>query len=130
MPIAINQQEWHVGMGPDPQGVRAFCDSKNITFQSFSPLCGPCGPGNDRELITGKLVNDIADEHGKTGAQVALKWLVENGSPVIARTNSPVHLAQNMDLFNWKLTDEEVARLNAAKSPPSVETVADDCKIP
>jgi len=38
VPIAINQQEWHVGMGVDPEGVRSFCDAHNITFQSFSPL--------------------------------------------------------------------------------------------
>merc|ERR1712203_978756 len=129
VPIAINQQEWHVGMGPDPEGVRSYCDAHNITFQSFSPLCGPCGDKLDRELITGDLVTGIGKNHGKTGPQVALKWLVENGSPVIAKTSSQEHLAQNMDLFSWDFTAVEMQALNAATSPPSVETVANDCKI-
>jgi len=129
VPIAINQQEWHVGMGPDPEGVRSYCDAHNITFQSFSPLCGPCGDKLDRELITGDLVTGIGKNHGKTGPQVALKWLVENGSPVIAKTSSQEHLAQNMDLFSWDFTADEMQALNAATSPPSVETVANDCKI-
>merc|ERR1712179_558744 len=126
VPVAINQQEWHVGMGPDPEGVRSFCDEHNITFQSFSPLCGPCGTD---ELLTGKLVTRIGAAHNKSGSQVSLRWLVENGSPVIAKTHNPMHLALNMDLFSWKLTDEEFSTLNAAASPPSVETVAADCKL-
>lgn len=129
VPVAVNQQEWHVGMGPDPEGVRSYCDAHNITFQSFSPLCGPCGEGLDHELITGELVTSIGEAHGKTGAQVALRWLVENGSPVIAKTSNPKHLAQNMDLFAWELTAAELEKLNAATSPPSVETVAADCQI-
>jgi diketogulonate reductase-like aldo/keto reductase len=126
VPIALNQQEWHVGMGVDPEGVRTFCDAHNITFQSFSPLCGPCGTS---ELINGELVTGIGAAHNKTGSQVSLKWLVENGSPVISKTNNPKHLALNMDLFGWQLTEEELKKLGAATSPASVETVADDCKL-
>merc|ERR1712232_185019 len=96
VPVAINQQEWHVGMEPDPEGVRSFCDAHNITFQPFSPLCGPCGT---HELITGNLVTGIGAAHNKSGSQVSLRWLVENGSPVIAKTDNPKHLALNMDLF-------------------------------
>jgi diketogulonate reductase-like aldo/keto reductase len=129
VPIAINQEEWHVGMGPDPEGVRSFCDAHGITYQSFSPLCGPCPEPHKFELINGSLVSDIARNHGKSPAQVSLKWLVENGSPVIARTSNLEHLHQNMDLFSWTLTAEEHRRLDAAISPPSFETVASDCML-
>jgi diketogulonate reductase-like aldo/keto reductase len=126
VPIAINQQEWHVGMGPDPESVKSFCDAHNITFQSFSPLCGPC---DGDELIKGELVTSIGAAHNKTGAQVSLKWLVSHGSPVIPRTSNVQHLAMDMDLFSWELTAEEMSRLNAATQPESVETVAADCQL-
>jgi diketogulonate reductase-like aldo/keto reductase len=128
VPLAVNQQEWHVGMGPDPQGVVSYCDAHGITYQSFMPLCNPkyC---NSTELYDGKLVTDIGKAHGKVGPQVALKWLVESGSPVIPKTSNPDHLAEDMDLFSWDLTKAEFERLSSATSPPSVEPVADDCKI-
>lgn len=126
VPIAINQQEWHVGMGTDPEGVVSFCNAHGITYQSFSPLCGPCG---SEELITGDLVTGIGAAHGKSGAQVALKWLVNNGSPVISKTSNPKHLAENMDLFGWELTPSEMESLSNATSPPSAEPVSEDCKI-
>lgn len=126
LPIAINQQEWHVGMGPDPESVKSFCDAHNITFQSFSPLCGPC---DTDALIEGELVTSIGTAHNKTGAQVSLKWLTTHGSPVIPKTSNGQHLAQDMDLFGWELTAAEMSRLDAATKPASVETVADDCKL-
>merc|ERR1712194_518940 len=105
VPIAINQQEWHVGMGPDPQGVRSYGEKHGITFQSFSPLCGPCGDVLDKELISGDLVT------------------------VIAKTDKLDHLKENLDLFRFKFSAEDLRALNGAASPPSVETVAADCKI-
>jgi len=126
VPIALNQQEWHVGMGPDPEGVKSFCDKHNITYMSFSPLCGPCGTA---ELFNGTLVTTIGAKHNKTGPQIALKWLVDQGSPVIPRTLNPKHMAEDMNLFNWELSKDAKSKLDAATSPASVETVAADCKI-
>merc|ERR1712137_732953 len=95
VPIAVDQEEWHVGMGPDPQGLVSFCKKHGISYQSFSPLCGPCGHPGDKELINGSLVTSIGKAHNVSGAQVALKWLVEQGSPVIAKSNKPAHLREN-----------------------------------
>jgi diketogulonate reductase-like aldo/keto reductase len=68
---AINQVQYHVGMGS--AGINAtdmsftFGRQHNITYQSFSPLCGPCGTD---ELLSGELVTTIGKRHNKTGAQV------------------------------------------------------------
>ena len=93
IPIAVNQVQYHVGMGsPTTSGAnatdnKAFCDRSGITYQSFSPLCGPCqdAKGNpDRSLILGKLVQSIGKKYGKSGAQVSLKWQVQQGIPVVS----------------------------------------------
>merc|ERR1719253_1746156 len=106
-------------MGEDPEGVNSFCKAHGIQFQSFSPLCGPCGASALEELTRGPLVTSIGKAHNKTGAQVSLRWLVEMGSPVIPKTTNLRHMQENFDLFEWRLTAEERIRLSAATSPPS-----------
>merc|ERR1719263_2605375 len=105
---AVNQQEWHVGMGPDPEGVVSFCQKHGISYQSFSPFCGPCGPAAHKELISGPLVSSIGKAHNVSGAQVSLRWLVQSGSPVTAATTNPKHLQEDMNIFSFHLTDGEM----------------------
>lgn len=130
--ISVNQQEWHVGMGPDPEGVVSFCKKHGISYQSFSPFCGPCGPDAHKELISGPMVTAIGKAHNVSGAQVSLRWLVQQGSPVVPKSSNPAHLRQNLDIFQhgFELTEKEMAQLNAATSPPSAEPVSGDCKLP
>ncbi len=64
--------------GPNATDDMEFDQSKGITYESFSPLCGPCGT---TELIDGDLVTSIGKKYGKSGAQVSLRWQVQNGIP-------------------------------------------------
>jgi len=128
--IAVNQQEWHVGMGTDPVGVVSFCKSKGISYQSFSPLCGPCGKTGKDSLLFGPQVTSIGKAHNVSGAQVSLRWLVQQGSPVIPKSSVEKHLHEDLDLFSFNLTDAEMAQLSAMTSPPSAEPVSGDCKLP
>merc|ERR1719411_1285244 len=105
---ATNQVEYHIGMGPQGPNAtdyKVWTQAQGIHYTSFSPLCGPCGT---HELITGELVTSIGKNHGKSGAQVSLKWLVQQGIPVIPKSSNPAHLQQNFDLFDWQLTDAEM----------------------
>jgi len=121
VPIAVNQVQYHVGMGSAPGTAtddKSFFDDKGILYQSFSSLCGPCDPPDNMELINGTLVTEIGAAHNKTGAQVALKWLVQQGIPVIPKSDRDSHLVENMALFDFELSAAEMARLTAATSPP------------
>jgi len=120
VPIAVNQVQYHVGMGAAPNAAtddKAFFESKGILYQSFSPLCGPCNPPDNLELINGSLVTSIGAAHNKTGSQVALRWLVQQGIPVIPKSDNPMHLKENMELFDFTLTEDEMKRLSAATKP-------------
>merc|ERR1711990_981265 len=70
----VNQVKFHVGMGTDPIGLKSYCDAHGIHMQAYSPL----GNGGT-ELITGDLVKSVGANHNKTGAQVSLRWIHENG---------------------------------------------------
>jgi diketogulonate reductase-like aldo/keto reductase len=136
VPVAVNQVQYHVGMGQSGGNANDdmdFVRQKGILYESFSPLCGPCNPPDNTELITGELVTSIGKAHNKTGPQVALKWLVQQGIPVIPKSSKAKHIQENMDLFGWTLTDDEMNRLTMAESPavgggPS-PTDSGDCSI-
>merc|ERR1712014_336702 len=109
---AVNQVKFHVGMGTDPIGLKSYCDDHGIHMQAYSPL----GNGGT-ELITGDLVSGIGDNHNKTGAQVSLRWIYENGVSLATKTTKQSHMEQDLDVFNFELAAEEKQTLDAATSP-------------
>jgi len=120
VPIAINQVQYHVGMGsagPLANDDKTFIQAEGILYESFSPLCGPCTPPANKELLDGELVTKIGKAHGKAGPQIALKWMVQQGIPVIPKSSNPVHIKQNMELFDFNLTADEMSQLTAATTP-------------
>jgi diketogulonate reductase-like aldo/keto reductase len=115
---------------------KAYDKQRGVLYESFSPLCGPCAGTDAKELITGKLVTRIGAKHGKSGAQVALKWQVQQGIPVIPKTSNPAHAAENIDLFDWTLDEDDMAALTAATVPavagnpgPGGVPVSGDCDV-
>mmetsp|Transcript_40851 Transcript_40851/g.97662 ORF Transcript_40851/g.97662 Transcript_40851/m.97662 type:complete len:124 (+) Transcript_40851:1-372(+) len=97
-------------------------EGKGILFESYSSLCGPCPAPDNMELITGHLVTSIGAAHKKSGAQVALRWLVQQGIPVIPKSASSAHIKSNFEIFDFKLTEAEMSQLSAATSPPETGT--------
>ena len=134
---SINQVEYHVGSG-DVDHVRDYCRQYGIAFMSFSPLCGPCklqNPARD-SLVSGSFVSNIAKRYNKTAAQVALRFIVQQAlsmaenntmAGVIPKSNSITHIKENMDIFAWSLTDDDMQLLHAAQQPQAEEG---DCDVP
>jgi len=134
VPITLNQVEYHVG-SQDVDGVIETCRQHNITFMSFSPLCGPCQIDDPKDsLVTGDLVTSIGKKHGVSGSQVSLRFIVqqamEAGSPfggVIPKSNNMEHIQKNIDIFSFKLSDEEMDQLKKATVPAAE---GGDCDVP
>ena len=128
VPPAINQVEYHVG-SQDVDHVMALCQEYGITFMSFSPLCGPCELERPEDsLINGELVTEIASHYENISpSQVALRYIVQQGIPVIPKSNTASHIQSNADIFGFNLTEEDMARL-AAAIKPAAET--GDCDVP
>ena len=66
----------------------------------------------------------MARAHGKTAAQVALTWLVQQGIPFATATDNVKHILQDMDVFNWTLSTHEMAVLSTVRSAPPPIIVA------
>lgn len=81
----------------------------NIALQAWYPLGGR---GND-SIMGEPLIGELAKAHGKSPAQVILRWHVQQGNIVIPGSKTPSHIAQNIELFDFALTDEEMTRIAA-----------------
>lgn len=129
---SVNQVEYHVG-SQDIDDVIDKCKQEGIRFMSFSPLCGPCEISDRKySLITGDLVTSIGAKYGKSGSQVALRYIVQQAlttdhiGGVIPKSDNPRHLASNIDLFDFELSDEDMAALGAATEPAAIPG---DCDV-
>lgn len=116
---AVNQVKYHVGIdGSDPGGIKAYCDAKGIKLQAYSPLGGG-GKAHSSELITGELVSKIAKRHqGRSGAAIALRWVVQNGVPLSTKSGSLAHLREAIEMFDFTLSPADMALLNDFKITP------------
>lgn len=93
----------------------------NIKQENWYPLGGRQSNGL---LLKDPIINDIAKSHGKTPAQIIIRWHIQNGFIVIPGTSNPDYIKENIDIFNFTLTRNEmnkIRKLNTEKrifNPP------------
>ncbi|MBQ1084673.1 aldo/keto reductase [Nocardiopsis sp. B62] len=99
----VNQIELHPLLS---QGeMRAFDSAHNIATEAWSPL----GQG---ELLRHPLITRIAEEIERTPAQVLLRWHVQLGNVVIPKSVTPERIRANFEIFDFELSDEDMARID------------------
>ncbi|MGM0215330.1 aldo/keto reductase [Enterococcus sp. AZ109] len=87
-----------------------YIQDLSIVVQGWYPLGGR---GHTRELLGDEVITEIADVHGKSAAQVILRWNLQKGVVVIPGSSNPEHILENTQLYDFELTDEEMAAINA-----------------
>ena len=102
MPM-VNQVELHPGMPQEE--IVAFCSENHILVEASSPL------GNGKILQNPRLCH-IAEERKRTVAQICLQWAVRKGITVIPKTGSPARLKENIDIFDFTLTEAEIMEID------------------
>jgi len=108
----VNQVQFHAGMGSDPQGSRTFAEKNGVALQAWSPL-GTGGSGSS-DILHGKLTSSIGKKHGKSPVQVALKWILSHNVSIATKSSSKTHLAQDIDLFDFELDEDDMSQLDKA----------------
>jgi 2,5-diketo-D-gluconate reductase A len=101
---AVNQIEVHPWLGNEE--VRAFDAEHGIVTEAWSPL------GRGAVLADPTIVR-IAAEHGKTPAQVVLRWHLQRGDVVFPKSVTPARIEENFDLFDVELSDADLADITA-----------------
>ena len=87
-----------------------FIQEKGIVVQGWYPFGGR---GHTAELLGDETIVAIAQAHGVTAAQVILRWNLQKGVVVIPGSSNPEHIRENLDVFGFELTEEEMNRINA-----------------
>ncbi len=86
--------------------LREYLSQYGIVIEAWYPL----GHG-DKGLQEEPVFTKLAEKYGKTAAQVILRWHVQMGTSIIPGSKNPVHIADNADIFDFELTDEEMAEI-------------------
>jgi 2,5-diketo-D-gluconate reductase A len=87
---------------------RSFHTEHGIVTESYSPLGASGG-----ELRNDPVVTEIAEAHGRSPTQVVLRWHVQHGLVAIPRSGNPGRIAENIDIFDFELTPEQMDRITA-----------------
>ena len=92
------------------QDVVPFIQEKGIVVQCWYPLGGR---GYTAELLGNETLQTIAAAHGVSAAQVILRWDLQRGIVVIPGSSNPEHIRENLDLFSFELSEEEMRQIAA-----------------
>ena len=112
---AVNQIELHPYFTqPDVQKADA---EHGILTQAWSPIGGITfypGFGDDRvSVMDDPLLRELAAAHGKTPAQIMLRWHLQQGRSAIPKSTNPGRIAENFDVFDFELSADELSRIDA-----------------
>ena len=110
---AVIQNENHIFY----QGteLRDWCKKYGIRLESYYPFGGR---GHTKQSLENLVIKKIAAAHKKTSAQVIVRWHIQSGFIVIPGSSNPKHIVENYDVWDFSLTDEEmaaIAKLNTGK---------------
>lgn len=115
---SVNQVELHPHL--QQAELRAFHAEHGIATEAWSPLA-------QGAVLDAPVLTAIADAHGKTSAQVVLRWHIQLGNIVIPKSVTPKRIAENLDLFDFELSDAEIASIatldRAERTGPDPDTM-------
>ena len=101
-PLVTNQVEWHPFV--DQTETVAACRKHGLSVTAYSPLA-------KGKTMSDDVLSTIGMNYGKTGGQVALRFLLQQGAVVIPSTSKVERLSENMAVFDFELTAEDVAEI-------------------
>jgi 2,5-diketo-D-gluconate reductase A len=99
---------------------REYHAAHGIVTESWSPL----GASSD-ELRNNPVITGIAKEHGKSPTQVVLRWHIQLGLVTIPRSSNPGRIAENIDIFDFELNEQEMSTISGLDRGESVVTDSD-----
>ncbi|WP_433031507.1 aldo/keto reductase [Actinomycetospora sp. CA-053990] len=102
---AINQIELHPHM--QQAGLRSYHERHGIRTEAWSPI------GQGKGLLDAPEFADIAQAHGKSPAQVVLRWHIQLGNIIFPKSVTPERIRENFEIFDFELSDDEMNTINS-----------------
>jgi len=107
-PLVTNQIEWHPYL--DQSKVVAACRQHGLAVTAYSPIARGRAAGD-------KVLSTIGSQYGKTAGQISLRYLVQQGAVVIPRTARVERLSENIDIFDFALSETEMEEIRQLARP-------------
>ncbi len=99
----VNQVEFHPLL--NQKELRDYCKQHSIQMEAWSPLA-------QGKLLDNEVVKGIAEQHGKSTAQVIIRWDLEHEVITIPKSSNPDRIKQNFDVFDFELTKDDIRALD------------------
>jgi 2,5-diketo-D-gluconate reductase A len=99
---------------------RDYDESHGIVTESWAPF-----GGDGARLLTAAPVRSIAEQHGKSPGQVVLRWHIQNGLVAIPKTATVARLSENLAIFDFELSDDEIALIDGLNQGPGAAVDSD-----
>ncbi|MGI6217969.1 MAG: aldo/keto reductase [Coriobacteriales bacterium] len=93
--------------------MKEWLSDKGVVFEGWYPL----GHG-DKSLLSIPIIEELSRKYGKSSAQIILRWHVQSGNIVFPKTGNPAHMKENLNIFDFELTDGEMDSINAIPQQP------------
>ncbi|MDR2912666.1 MAG: aldo/keto reductase [Alistipes sp.] len=107
---AVDQIETHVFF--QQFAAQRDLETKGIQMEAWSPLvAGNNLQGQQSKIFTNSVLVDIAKKHGKSTAQIALRWIIQRGIITIPRTTVRAEMQENLDIFDFELDADDMRRI-------------------
>jgi 2,5-diketo-D-gluconate reductase A len=100
---------------------RAYHAAHGIVTESWSPL-----GASSQELRKNPTITAIANDHGRSPTQIVLRWHLQLGLVAIPRSSNPGRIAENINIFDFELTEQEMSKISALDRGESVVTDSDE----
>jgi diketogulonate reductase-like aldo/keto reductase len=108
---AVNQIEVHPYF--QQRDLQALHAEHGILTQAWSPIGGiTFYAGGQKSTLENEVIGEIAATHGKSPAQVMLRWHLQEGRSAIPKSVKPARIAENFDVFDFELTADELAAID------------------
>ena len=109
---AVNQIEVHPYFQQKP--LQRLHAEHGIVTQAWSPIGGITAyRGGEKRSFDDPALREIARQHGKSAAQVMLRWHLQEGRSAIPKSTKPARIAENFDVFDFELSTDQVAAIDA-----------------
>jgi 2,5-diketo-D-gluconate reductase B len=105
--IVNNQVEFHPSLYQ--QELLEFCKANDIILTAYSPLAR----GQDLEL---EVIVELATKYNQSPSQIILRWLIQHDIVVIPKTINESRMAENLDVFDWNISDEDMIKIDNLNS--------------
>ncbi len=116
----INQIECHPGL--QNHKLCEYLSDNDIAVTAYAPFMAT----NVSELVSNDILIEIGEKYGKTPTQVTLRWLLQRGISAIPKSSNEVRLQQNIDLFDFELTIDDMAKIKTINNGMKLFTEPDN----